>query len=652
MSRTSIANPQTSRERLCTAVLNFVELLFTGAYAVVAVAFLYVVYFFLSNLAALPAARYSLEFLADAARPFVAFVAEVGDALAAIDPVVPSLAIALAGIVLLRPLQWLVDATLVRIGLWQDRLQSLISGDVDNAFRRVPQVEARRRAFDRREAINKFVTAHEVPSTKSETRYSVTLASTIREYVERRQEVDDSEPLRVAEFIERPPRSPISLESSYVEGIDEIAGQFVRLNFERTQPQQQACWARFWGILSQQPPEDIIVPLLQRVVDAAILADRHFDALRDTKGWKGMPFFECIYAEWRPIPRLLHILVRPLVGNAMPARVVIETHYPDVFRNALFGESRQHRRTYRNWFGIGIKIEKPSPRVSRRAWWAQPEVLCRRLKSHIAGSMSQRFRVSSVGNSLGLPANFRIMPGGPLADGCPSVVTPHLLSRGAVSQAPAAWLFQAEAKRPAKSAHLATDCQGFCIKNLPKDNRAPAEMVIDAATFGRASTAAADLRKRYWGPRRPWKIFPSLFRRRVWIGAMVDQALRQASRFPTYGCKARFSDTIVDTLRATSSDMNGTLVRPVRSPRDVLSDLSNVFASRWAAAEAPSQSKGFGGAIVSCLGPARAPHVLVPEPLLKDYLNHVAQIVRVVANLPAPENEPPLVPKPEKVKAR
>ncbi|NOT41014.1 MAG: hypothetical protein HOP13_11020 [Alphaproteobacteria bacterium] len=641
-----MANDETSHNRLAAFALWGVARLLDAIYLAVAGAILFYIFKGVMFVAALTAAQYVIMAVADAASPAVARVAAVGDALAAVDPLLPYATILLAVLVLYFPLLRLVEEMSVRIGLLQDWIQSIFTGSVDAAFQRSTAEEARKSAQLRRNKITRFVTAHVVPSTKLDIKYSVTSASTIREYVERRQEVDSREPLRVAEFIERPSKSPISRDTAYVEGIDEIAGQFVRLNFERPEAQPKGFWAGVWDMMRQAPPEDVIIPLLQRVVDAAVLADQHFDDLREEKGWKGMPFFELIYAEWRPIPRLLHLPLRIFVGNLMPARVVIETQYPDVFRHALFGDSRPHWRKYRGWFGIGIQFVKPSPRVQRRAWWAQPQVLCRRLKSHVAGSMSQRFHMRSAGDAPWLQSNVRIMPCGPLADGCPSVVTPHLVRRGTVSQAPSAWLFQAERQR------LAKDCQGFCLKNLPKDDRTPPEMILDASSFGMASTPAADLRERYWGPRRPWKLLPSMFRRRVWIGAMTDKTLRQASRFPIYGCKLRFADTLADRLRPTGSDMNGTLVRQVRTPGEVLTDLSKRFAARWTGDDVAPQSKGFGGAIVSYLGPDHAPHVLVPEPLLKDYLNHIAQIDRVVAILPAPENEPPLVPKPEKVRAR
>jgi hypothetical protein len=140
--------------------------------------------------------------------------------------------------------------------------------------------------------------------------------------------------------------------AGFVRGYQEIVGQNVRLRFEAK---------------DGSGADDLIVPLLGRVVDAAILADRHDDAPREDKSWNSMPLFDRIYAEHRPIKRWGWFLWAA-TGNVLPARVVIETQYGEVLTNALLFGRKDFDLIFDNWFGIGVKIQRPN---LPRDFWAR-----------------------------------------------------------------------------------------------------------------------------------------------------------------------------------------------------------------------------------------------------------------------------------------
>ena len=348
-----------------------------------------------------------------------------------------------------------------RIDSIQQKLHSLWIGEVHPTFPRAPQADAEHLAAGRRKNIKEFLESGKLPALRTEYRLAPGDQRKVREHVVRREVEEEGPPHLVTEFLEFPPRGPMVLKQPCLpEGPEEAVGQFVRLNFELQQPAQRPWWLRLWAY---ERYEETIVPLLARVVDAANLADLHANSLRREAGWPAMPFYERIYAEYRPMPFLIRYLLRPYIGNGMPARVVIETHYPEVFFTALFANPEstvrrralRYARAYKNWFGIGIQIEPPNMPRKRWGWRLEPmrhsrvawagahrEPLCRRLKSHASSVLSGRIDIRFTDDPpLGQQAisrddAYRIMPSGPLADGCPSVVRPARYPATSTTAAP------------------------------------------------------------------------------------------------------------------------------------------------------------------------------------------------------------------------
>ena len=512
----------------------------------------------------------------------------------------------------------------------QEAIQSAIIGDVDGAFPRQSAATAERCAHDRRKAINAFVNTGKSPPRHSELRFTAgaTANRFVREYVERRQEVTDAAFERAPEFLEVPRGSRIVAERTCVDGREEVAGQYSRLKLEaRPAPAR--------GSDERAVPEETLLLLLARVVDAAVLADRHHDGLREKAAWNALPFFERIYVEYRPLPAPLYCFLRPVTGGALPARVVIETSYPDVFKTVLFGGDKGKRNAYGGWFGIGIKIETPNmpqdpwsnfarwlgakvePVKIERQSWFPARVLCRRLKSRVAGVVSGKVRATfkpppSPANLPPLPdlrLDFHVMPSGPLADGCPSVMSPAGL-RGSISNAPPMWLL-----RPRDN--LDEDCKNFCVKAAPAEEE---DVSISLAALGTMQEAASELPADLVVPgAKGVKV-----RRRVWIGAFFNHDLRLGNRFPVAGC----------ALRGGEASWAGKHA-----------DLRGAFAKRL------DDKDAFAGVFVSTNGPVHASNLLLPAPLLNDFLNYLALTDEVVASLP-PCEEPEFVPTPERKRAR
>ena len=114
----------------------------------------------------------------------------------------------------------------------------------------------------------------------------------------------------------------------------------LKLRWDR---RRERLWLRWDRLFAHRRPEETIVLLLARVVDAAVLADRFKDGLRKEKQWNAMPFYERIYADYKRIWFPFDCLLAPITGSEMMARVVIETNYDKVFLQALFGDRTPER---------------------------------------------------------------------------------------------------------------------------------------------------------------------------------------------------------------------------------------------------------------------------------------------------------------------
>jgi hypothetical protein len=582
----------------------------------------------------------------------------------------------------------------------QNELQGLFVGAVHPAFPRRPENLARKLAQDRRLAIDHFLGSRKAPDLRRDVRFSPGDVKSVRKHVDERTVEEDGPPELVTAFLERPPASTISLErrAALEEGAEEAVGQYVRLMHERQQLRDDRhWWLRLWG---EDRYEDLIVPLLARVVDAAVLADRFIDEQRRDTQWNALPFYDRIWAEYRPIPFPLSCLLRPVFGNGLPIRVVIETKYSDVFLRAMFGGALRRAVVHANWFGIGIQIERPDqpqdffsrfvrryfgdrPPFRRARWpWAgaQWTQQCRRLKAHTLGVLSPQIDVTFKTPRHRLrpdptPANWsssptsdlvrrdaiRLLPTTCLADGCPSLVRPRpfalapsetastspvlasrtmLARRGSVSNAPAVSLMPSEGFR------LFPDCRGVCLQSMPRGIQT-VEIERDTVTYTddeyvsgvRPGNVSPDiggdvhqmiplLPRRYWGPSG------ELLHRRVWIGAFYDSELRVANRFPLFGCKFTYGD--YSRMSGTMKDLGGGVAKPVHAPL-------------WLRFGAPDPNwRPFGGLFVSTQGPRFAANLLLPEPLLCDYLKHLSQHEAVVAATRlATDDELPFVPLPE-----
>jgi hypothetical protein len=182
----------------------------------------------------------------------------------------------------------------------QEEIHSLYTGEVHPAFQRRPQTEAARIAASRGARIEKFLEKGEVPEVRTEVRFAPGDKRKVREHIERREIEEEGPPKLVREFLEFPHGAPMILKHTCLsEAPEEAVGQFVRLSFENQKLAKRDLWSRLWAF---ERPEEIIVPLLARVVDAAILADQDVDTQRREKDWNAMPFYERIYAEYRPVP--------------------------------------------------------------------------------------------------------------------------------------------------------------------------------------------------------------------------------------------------------------------------------------------------------------------------------------------------------------
>ncbi|MGH8677916.1 MAG: hypothetical protein ACREUQ_06135, partial [Burkholderiales bacterium] len=356
---------------------------------------------------------------------------------------------------------WRVAMEVVRYV--QNEVQGLIVGEVHPALPRRPEWLARRLAERRRASIDSFLASGKAPEVRREVRFAPGDVKNVRKHVDERTVEEKGPPKLVTAFLERPPASAITLERRIAleVGPEEAAGQYVRLNLERQRPEKRHLWLKFWG---HERYEDLIVPLLGRAVDAAVLADRFFDEQRRETHWNALPFYERVWAEYRPIPFPFGCFFRPILGNGLPMRVIIETHYGEVFHRALFGSALRRAWIHQNWFGIGIQVEKPNQqqgffsRLKRRYFgdqlpvrrerilWSGSTIAlqCRRLKAHAMGMLNPRIDVSFSTPRLRLPPDplpedwtrpatpqplvredeFRLMPTTCLADGCPSVARP------------------------------------------------------------------------------------------------------------------------------------------------------------------------------------------------------------------------------------
>lgn len=518
-----------------------------------------------------------------------------------------------------------------RIEEFQGQLQAAFLGQVDPVFPRARESVARACAQDRRKRIRAYLNDQKLPPatyTQVSFQNGETSFRFVREYVERRQEVHEVNPLRVAAFLEVPGGSPIKATPVTLQTAEEVAGQYARLAFE-SEHAPPPSWPMPWD-----SPDDMLLLLLGRVVDAAILADQHVDRERDDTSWNAMPFFERIYLDYRPIPGPLECFLGPLLGSVVPARVVIETYYPDVFRKALHGGKGKYGQ-FRNWFGIGVQIEAPNlpqdyfsrltrvlggktpaARIDRKPWFEAPPV-CRRLKSRIGGGISGRLTmqlsVPSMPNQPPVESELplHVMASGPLADGCRSAVSslpmePPLIARGGVSNAPAMWLLPTR-----KDLH--PTCKGSCVLSVPPDE---ATISVNLANAGAVHRAQREVYNLYRGsPNVGW------MRGRAWMGAFFDRDLRAASRFPLLACSKVLGDS--GTLRP---DLRGAFVN-----------------SFW--------EKVFGGVFVATQGPEHASNLLLPEALLNDYLTHLPLAGTLAQLLPQVE-EPPFVPSPAAPRSR
>jgi|GEM_PF-4945123 len=535
----------------------------------------------------------------------------------------------------------------------RQRILSLFIDKVHPLFLRQSIGVARASAKARRDAISKFLKDGTLPVLRTEYRMAAGDRRKYREHVVRREEEEEGPAKLVPAFLEFPKpwgKSPMVLEQPCLpEGPEEAVGQFVRLKFESQPETKRSWWLRLW---SHERNEEIVVPLLARVVDAAILADRYGDTLRREKDWNAMPFYERIYAEYTPLWFPLNYLLRPIIGPSLPARVVIETRYPEVFLGALFGSVRDRKSsTYGSWFGIGIEIKTPDgPRSNRQAWrGAEQEPLCRRLKSQAASTLSGPIDVSFVNNPpLGQPTQTRedtyyVMPSGPLADGCPSVVRPGefpvgepervhrpLAPRGSVSNAPPAWLFPLHGR-------LFSDCRGNCLK--AQKVKPGQVMEIEQSAPGTISQPSGLIARRFRGPDRR-RLY-----RRVWSGAFFDRELGVANRFPLFGCSYTFREPRMVAGTWSRADLRGGFATTLRIPGAAAAWLRGLGWNGW------REWQTFGGVFVSTQGPEHAGNLLMPEPLFYDYLNHLAQRSALIDGMKACK-APAFVPVPHETEAR
>ncbi len=308
--------------------------------------------------------------------------------------------------------------------------------------------------------------------------------------------------------------------------------------------------------------------------------------------------------------------------------------------------------------------------VSRESW-APLYHLCRRLKSHVAGVLSGVIEIRyQRPDGAALPkvadARLRIMPSGPLADGCPSVARPAapppatpppatppaaperaaapVPLRGLVSNAPAAWLFPVSAKtcRSNGTPNLVPDCTGICLPQQEIPDRLTEAIVINPAHVFAIQKSASELRRRFLGPNGWWPAY-----RHIWSGAFFERELGVVNRFPLFGLSfpsivpSPFGEWNIATIPFQYRDLRGGFVKPLGMTARPLGVLPRLFA--WA-----FDWKRFGGVVVATGGSVRAGNLLLPEPLLGDYLNHLAQRKMVLAALAPMKCEgPALVPKTE-----
>lgn len=509
----------------------------------------------------------------------------------------------------------------------QETLQSAFIGEVDPAFPRAPFATAERCARERRAAIKAYFNGNLPPDHHTQVLFSNAHSTHrfIREYVERRQEEVPVEPLRVVGFVEVPKGSAIKARSIILDTTEEVAGQYVRLKFESAQGPV--------GKDGKSPIDDTLMLLLARVVDAAILADQHLDGERRDQRWPAMPFFDRIYVENTPyIPPPFDCLLSSILGDAFPARVVIETPYPDVFRRALHGGKGKYGQ-FRNWFGIGIQIERPNlpqdflsrilrllnfatdPVRTERKPWFKADVVCRRLKSRVVGGVSGTLMLDFVlpdTPERGPKTEVHAVSSGPLADGCPSAIAslsadPPLIPRGEVANAPALWLL------PPKP-QLHESCFNICAHRVPPER---ATLCIDLGGVGKVQCAPSEIAPTFSGPRSVGGL-----RRKAWIGAFFDRDLRIGNRFPLAVCGALFDGT-----------------------RSI--DLRGAFAKY-------RKENAFAGVFVAERGPVYAPNLLLPASLLSDYLVHYFHegVDHKLSASLSKSDEPPFVPSPEVKRAR
>ena len=166
-------------------------------------------------------------------------------------------------------------------------------------------------------------------------------------------------------------------------------------------------------------------------------------------------------------------------------------------------------------------------------------------------------------------------------------------------------------------------------------------MIIDPAHVSETQKSASELRRRFWEPSGWWPTY-----RRIWSGAFFQRELGVVNRFPLFGlsyppvCRP-IGEFNIFTIPARGRDLRGAFVKPVG-----MTMLGGVL--EWL-----FDWKRFGGVVVSTGGSMRAGNLLLPEPLLYDYLNHLAQRRTVLANLSKLACEgPPIVPKPAETKTR
>jgi len=476
-------------------------------------------------------------------------------------------------------------------------------------------------ANEREARVNEFLATQQLPGPIKQ---SYAAANTYEEVVTSIsiRQIVTAEPPAAPEFIEAPPSlsdlleeakppvlgmpstAQISLQPRQVTGWPNIVGQDVRLEAELKSLNGVDIGLNTHAKIN-------LSLLLGRVVDAAVLADAYVGRQHDIEPDTTPTFFSRIYLEriepglyWKLQQRLHKASGRAVARpwGYLPARVVIETQYPNTFPKVLLqGANAKDElvKSLQRHFGIAIEVRSPRkrregklenasddamPMIERlRNWWnrvfrkaderpapkpaklaraGKAQVLCRAMKSKVSGGLHAPLSIHVAGRDT--EVNIQIATAGLIASKCKSRWL-AAKTKGVISQAPNIFLLS---RGPTVVPHE------FCGEKLAACPYLDARPKWALAVPADGSVQARDLDKARWPLVAKWE-----------VGAWWDDSVGLI-RFPSLLChrRALLSDRL---------------------------NLSGVFITRGKDVEA---------LVVSSSGPQEAPHTVVDMAHFSAYL--------------------------------